>query len=419
MQRVDPTVMSATDRLLLGQLLIERGLIGESHVQRCRGLQDAEVADGKPRRLIGEILVAEGLIVSSDRDAALQEQRRRIIETTIGPYRIVDKLGQGGMGAVYRARIPDTNIEVALKLLPKKLAADPNYLARFRREALIGVSMNHPAIVRTVDFGEYKGTYYLAMEIVEGGTLDDLLRTKGQLGEHEAFAMAFDILEALQYAHQRGLIHRDVKPSNILFDRAGKPKLSDFGLAKDRSPDPSFMTAGYTVGTPHYMSPEQARGQKDIDIRADLYSLGATLYHSLAGTTPYQGSSTQLLLSRVHLAPVKSPREFNKSLSAGATAIIAKLMARDRDQRYTTPLEASADVKRLLHGEPPLALPQGDSDHSGFVRVVSGPDATSSGTVSTRRKTRRWRQWQVIALITGVALLGIVLGALVTLLIVR
>lgn len=415
--------MSGTDRLLLGQLLIERGLIQEAHVQACRGVQDQEVADGKPRRQLGAIIVDEGLITAADRDAIVAEQRRLIAETTIGPYRITDKLGQGGMGAVYRARIPDTNIEVALKLLPKKLAADPNYLARFRREALIGVSMNHPAIVRTVDFGEYRGTFYLAMEIVEGGTLDDLLRTCSPLDEHEAFTIAADILDALQYAHQRGLVHRDIKPSNILFDRAGKPKLSDFGLAKDSSPDPSFMTAGYTVGTPHYMSPEQSRGQHDIDIRADLYSLGATLYHALAGTTPYQGSSTQLLLTRVHMAPVVSPREFNKSLSVGATAIIAKLMARDRSRRYATPLEARSDVKRLLLGEPPLALPQGDSDQSGFVRVVSGDaepgEKSKAKSTTTRRSIARWSRWQVAALIVSVAVIGIALGVLVTLLLTR
>lgn len=409
--------MSSVDRLLIGQILLERKQITSEQISHGRAMQDAEVAAGSARRTLGEILVEQNLVTAADRDAALIEQRKRIVEYTIGPYRIVDKLGQGGMGAVYRARIPETNIEVALKLLPRKLAADPNYLARFRREALIGISMNHPAIVRTVDFGEYKGTYYLAMEIVEGGTLDERLVRHGKMEERDAFAMAADLLDALHHAHQRGLVHRDIKPSNIIFDRAGKPKLSDFGLAKDSSPDPSFMTAGYTVGTPHYMAPEQARGQADIDIRADLYSLGATLYHAVAGTTPYQGSSTQLLTTRTDFHPVPSPRQFNKALSAGCTAIIGKLMARNRDRRYATPLEARADIQRLLDGEIPLALPLANGDNSGFVRVVSAPTPTSSS--SRRRRRWRWSRGQVIVLLAGAALVGIALGVLTTLLLTR
>lgn len=397
--------MADDQRLLLGQILIERGLITDEQLTDARNIQDNEVAASGERRILGEILIASDMITASDRDAALSEQRRRIADTTVGPYRIVDKLGQGGMGAVYRARIPDTNIEVALKLLPARLAADPNYLARFRREALVGISMNHPAIVRTVDFGESKGTYYLAMEVVEGGTLDARLRNQDRMDEREAFTIALDLLDALEYAKGRGLVHRDVKPSNILFDSTGKPKLSDFGLAKDQTPDPSFMTAGYTVGTPHYMAPEQARGLPDIDIRADLYSLGATLYHAVAGTTPYQGTSTQLLMTRVRHEAVPSPRHFNPTLSLSATAVIAKLMAKDRDRRYASPLLAREDVQRVLDGQQPLALPANSSDeHSGFRQAVNADTHRGNGSSGTRRRSKQ-RLQRLIAL--GIGLLAV------------
>jgi len=391
---------------LLGQILLERKRLTVEQLERARALQDADVAAGGERRALGDILIAENLITISERDAALTEQRRRIAELTVGPYRIVDKLGQGGMGAVYRAHIPDTNIEVALKLLPGRLAADPNYLARFRREALVGVSMNHPSIVRTVDFGESKGTYYLAMEVVEGGTLDAYLRQHGRLSEQEAFAIASDLLEALEYASERGLVHRDIKPSNILFDVVGKPKLSDFGLAKDRTPDPSFMTAGYTVGTPHYMAPEQARGCENLDIRADLYSLGATLYHAVAGTTPYQGTSTQLLMSRVRHEPVPSPRHFNPDLSVGATAVIATLMARDPDRRYPTPHAAREDVQRVLAGQTPLAQPPGEQDRSGFRRSVNAAEGRSrERTESPHRSLNLWLIVGGLIAVAGLCLL--------------
>lgn len=403
--------MATNEPLLLGQILVERRVVDEATVQRSRELQDREVASGSRRRQLGDILVDQGIISAADRDSALNEQRKHIAATSIGPYRIIDKLGQGGMGAVYRAHIPDSHIDVALKLLPKKLASDPNYLARFRREALIGISMNHPAIVRTVDFGEHRGTFYLAMEIIEGGTLDDLLYKQHRLSENEAMNLAYDMLDALDYAHQLGLVHRDIKPSNILFDLNRKPKLSDFGLAKDSSPDPSFMTAGLTVGTPHYMAPEQALGLPNIDIRADLYSLGATLYHSLTGRTPYDGSSAQLLASRFHYVPVHSPRHYNKDLSAGASAIIARLMARQRHDRYSDPCHARADVELLLNGETPLALSSPESNNSGFNRAMIGSNGHLLQKHSKESPAPRTKSLKVMTLLIVVAVTGIVLGA--------
>jgi eukaryotic-like serine/threonine-protein kinase len=345
---------SNSEHALFSRILIERDLATQSQLEQCLKLQSAEVEVGHRRRTLGELMLELGFLTKEQLDQALNEQRRRMKDLIIGPYHIIDKLGSGGMGAVYRAQVPDTGIEVALKLLPKQLAENPNYLVRFHREANLGRELNHPHIVRTLDFGESRGTYYIAMELIEGGSLEHHLRVSGAIRERTALKITRDLLGALQYAHEKGLIHRDIKPSNILFDYEGLSKLSDFGLAKAYEPDPQFMVDGTVVGTLHYMAPEQARDE-ELDIRADLYALGATLYHAVTGQTPYCGSSAAV--KHRHLkGELPPPESINPNLSPGCIAIIKKLMANERDERYPTPAMAQEDIIRLLRGESPLVL---------------------------------------------------------------
>jgi serine/threonine protein kinase len=344
---------SPSDHLLFGKLLLEKRLISAEQLDQCLRLQVAQAEAGEPHRTLGDLLMELGLIDREQLEATLSEQRRRLVLTTIGPYVLVDRLGQGGMGTVYRAQVPNTATRVALKLLPKHLAGDPNYLSRFRREAQIGVGMVHPHIVRAVDFGEYKGTYYLAMEIVEGGTLDQRLDDLGALSERSALNIARDLLDALEYAHRRGLVHRDVKPSNILFDLQGVAKLSDFGLSKASAPDPSFMLEhGRTVGTPHYMAPEQAKGQ-EVDGRADLYALGATLYHAVTGRPPFSASSAHGQMEAQVTQDAPPPESINPDISPACSRLIRTFMAKDRGLRPPSALAARADVERVLRGEQP------------------------------------------------------------------
>ncbi len=397
------TPSGSAEHLLFGKILIERGLITQGQLDQCLKLQSAEIDVGRSRRGLGDLMIELGFLTKPQLDQALGEQRRRLKGLVVGPYHIMDKLGSGGMGAVYRAQVPDTGVEVALKLLPKKLSADPNYLARFHREANLGMELNHPHIVRTIDFGENKGTYYIAMEVVEGGTLDHHLHVSGAIPERTALKITRDLLGALQYAHEKGLIHRDIKPSNILFDREGKCKLSDFGLAKAHEPDPQFMTEGTTVGTPHYMAPEQARGEA-LDIRADLYALGATLYHAVTGQTPFSGSSAAVMHSHLK-RELPPPESLNPNLSQGCIAIIKKLMAKERKERYPTPAEALEDVIRLLRGEQPLAsVPAAVPVPSPMLAARPLPRRTANATPSTEGQSvgRRPPLWTIILLISGV-----------------
>ena len=200
-----PTPLSASsEHLLFGKILTERALVTPGQLEQCLRLQAAEMDVGRPRRSLGDVMMELGLITKAQLDLTLAEQRRRLKDLVIGPYHIIDKLGSGGMGAVYRAQVPDTGVEVALKLLPKKWSNDPNFLSRFHREAKLGMELNHPHLVRTIDFGESKGTYYMAMEVIEGGTLDHHLHVSGVLPERTALKIARDLLGALQYAHEKG-----------------------------------------------------------------------------------------------------------------------------------------------------------------------------------------------------------------------
>jgi eukaryotic-like serine/threonine-protein kinase len=404
------TPSGSAEHLLFGKIIIERGLITQGQLDQCLKLQSAEIDVGRPRRGLGDLMIELGFLNKAQLDQALGEQRRRLKDLVIGPYHIMDKLGSGGMGAVYRAQVPDTGVEVALKLLPKKLSNDPNFLARFHREANLGMELNHPHLVRTIDFGESKGTFYIAMEVVEGGTLDHHLNVSGAIPERTALKITRDLLSALQYAHEKGLIHRDIKPSNILFDREGKCKLSDFGLAKAHEPDPQFMTQGTTVGTPHYMAPEQARGEA-LDIRADLYALGATLYHAVTGQTPFSGSSAAVMHSHLK-RELPPPESINPNLSPGCIAIIKKLMAKDRKDRYPTPAAALEDLVRLLRGEMPLAgVPAATP-----VAIASIPAAAprampvrrnhSPLTGEPRQPHARPPLWSIILLVSGLVWLA-------------
>jgi eukaryotic-like serine/threonine-protein kinase len=404
------SLSASSEHLLFGKILIERTLVTPGQLEQCLRLQAAEIDVGRPRRSLGDLMIELGFITKAQLDLTLAEQRRRLKDLVIGPYHIIDKLGSGGMGAVYRAQVPDTGVEVALKLLPKKWSNDPNFLSRFHREAKLGMELNHPHLVRTIDFGESKGTYYIAMEVVEGGTLDHHLHVSGAIPERTALKIARDLLGALQYAHEKGLIHRDIKPSNILFDREGKSKLSDFGLVKAVDPDPQFMTQGTTVGTPHYMAPEQARGEP-LDIRADLYAMGATLYHALTGQTPFSGSSAAVMHSHLK-RELPPPETLNPNLSPGCVAIIKCLMAKDRKDRYPTPAAAAEDILRLLRGEQPQAVgmvtavthtPAMQRRSASATPPSSQPLETSDGTA---RVSRRPPLWMIILLVSGVVWLA-------------
>jgi eukaryotic-like serine/threonine-protein kinase len=262
-----------------------------------------------------------------------------------GRYEILSELGRGGMGVVYLAHDPSFAREVALKVLPRELLHDPSFRARFEREARMIAALEHPAIVPVHDHGEEDGQPYLVMRLMRGGSLADRLR-QGALPLPEAARILSALAPALDRAHARGIIHRDLKPSNILFDDDGNPYLADFGLARLTEPNAVLSVTGL-MGTPAYMSPEQARGEKDLDGRSDLYALGVIVFQMLTGQLPYN-ADTPIGMAVRHISdPVPRPHDFQPELPASVDAIIQRAMAKQRTERYPTAVHLAAELATL------------------------------------------------------------------------
>jgi tRNA A-37 threonylcarbamoyl transferase component Bud32 len=267
-------------------------------------------------------------------------------------YEILARIGSGSMGTVFKARQRRLNRIVALKVLKPSLARNEVYVDRLRREARIVAALNHPNIVAGYDLGEEGGYHFFVMEYVDGKSLRELLAEWGSFPEEQVLDVAIQVASALDHAFQKGVIHRDIKPGNILIDAGNRVKLTDMGLAKGPQ-DLTLTRQGATVGTPQYISPEQARDPQSADVRSDLYSLGATLFHMATGSLPFPGQTLAEVLTKVLGERAPSAHGVNPSLSEGLSLVLRKLLSKDRDLRYQTPAELLADLRRVQRAERP------------------------------------------------------------------
>lgn len=271
--------------------------------------------------------------------------------TTLGDFKIAGKLGQGGMGAVYRATQISLDRAVALKILPELLAKEEEFLQRFGREAKKLAKLTHANIVQIFAYGTTDGHTYMAMQFMEGGSLQDLLDEKGKLSPREAARIGRDSARGLARAARANIIHRDIKPANILLGDDGEVRLGDFGLVKDQEESGQPLTqTGVVLGTPHYMAPEQCEGREDIDHRADLYALGLVLYQCLTGRVPATGNTPlQIIYNRLEkeLAPL---RGIAPEVPIALASIVEELLVRDRDARLQTADELAERLDRWLSG---------------------------------------------------------------------
>lgn len=275
----------------------------------------------------------------------------------IGRFELESELGVGSFGYVFRARDTELDRTVALKVQRAGSIASDEDIERFLREARSAAQLTHPGIVSLYETGTTEdGVCYLVTEFVEGETLEARQEEK-QLAWDELALAAAELAEALDYAHGQGVVHRDIKPSNVLIDPAGKPHIMDFGLARRDTGDATLTSDGRVVGTPAYMSPEQARGESHgVDARSDLYSLGVILYELLTGERPFQGNRRMLLLQVLEADP-RPPRQLNDAIPRDLETICLKAMSRTPARRYQSGKELAADLRRYLAGEPILARP--------------------------------------------------------------
>ena len=411
--------MPSSEDLLFGRLAMSRNLVTREEL--AAALQEQErrrLAEGVAPKL-GEVLVAMGLITEVQIGQLLGEQSGAAGGKMLGGYELLSRVGSGGMGTVYRARQVSLNRIVALKVLPQRLAKDGDFLARFYREARAVARLNHPNIVGGFDVGQADGYHYLAMEFVEGTSAAALLAESATgLPYRQVLDIARQTARALAHAHENGLIHRDIKPENILISPSGAVKLCDLGLARfTAKEDLSITQMGIAVGTPHYISPEQARGEQDPDPRTDVYSLGASLFHLATGRPVFTGDNAmQIMLKHLH-EPPPAVSEVAPAVPAEFSAVIAKCLAKRREERYPTmqallqDLELVAAGRRPAHAE--LVAP--GAAHPG--RPAAPTHRTQAGRTDTRVMQavveRRRRPTRIIAAVGGICALVLGLTILV------
>jgi serine/threonine protein kinase len=282
--------------------------------------------------------------------------------STLPNYELLNKLGEGGMGAVYKARQRTLNRVVAIKVLPRHLCDNALYVARLNREALVLAKINHPNVTTCFDLGEHQGMRYVVMEFVEGESLSKLIEKRKQLPPAEALYYIKQSVLGLDCANAQGIIHRDIKPDNMLLAKAVTPgttvklpagfslKIADLGLAaftSEQTENTRLTAEGSTLGSPHYMSPEQTIGESDVDFRTDIYALGITLYHMLTGVVPYEAPTIGAVLAKKLSENIKDPRELRPELPPAVSLLIHKMTARKRADRYATYGELLQDIEAI------------------------------------------------------------------------
>jgi serine/threonine-protein kinase len=326
-------------------------------------------------------------------------------------YEIGGVLGRGGMAEVHRGRDLRLGREVAVKVLRHDLARDPSFQVRFRREAQAAASLNHPAIVAVYDTGEDRtttgATPYIVMEYVEGDTLRDVLRREGRLSPERAMSLSADICGALDFSHRNGIVHRDVKPGNVMITPQGTVKVMDFGIARAVSDSAATMTStAAVIGTAQYLSPEQARGES-VDARSDVYSLGCLLYELVTGAPPFTGDSPVAVAYQHVREDPRLPSSINPEIPAELDAILLKAMSKNPANRYQSAADMRNDLLRALAGQRVEATPvMGDAEKTTILAATpGGRHGEDSSWDDDDEQDRRTRKRRIIAVVSVLAVL--------------
>ncbi len=331
----------------------------------------------------------------------------------VGAYRVVEKLGQGGMATVFKAYHPALDRYVAIKVMHPAFAGDPNFLARFQREARIVAKLDHPHIVPIYDYSSHRGHPYLVMRFVEGETLKARME-RGALDMQEVLRIAQAVGQALTYAHGQGVLHRDIKPSNILLTSDGGVYLTDFGLARMAEAGESTLSRDALLGTPQYVAPEQAKGVKELDARTDVYSLGVVLYELLVGRPPFVADTPYAVIHDHIFTPLPLPSKLNPDLPEPAQRLLLKALAKEPDDRFQSVEELSGALETALEPTVAPSPPVEEAAASSETIVVPPPTPPpQAGAVERiqvkkeKRKPEKKKRGWLWAVVGGAVVLGL------------
>lgn len=336
--------MQSDEDKLFCDTAVRRKLVTRAYADECLSIV-GKMAELGINESVSHVMVKKGYLSQTQSKAVYKVMGLKRGEEIIPGYEIVAKLGEGGMGAVYKARKVGSKLMVALKVLPPRLAKDKKQVQRFMREAAALATLKHENIVAGYEVGEARQLYYFVMEFVDGPTLQEVLDKRGKLTEKESLRLVIQVAKALDHASSHGVVHRDIKPENIMIADGDVAKLSDLGLSKNMD-ETRITVSGTIFGTPNYISPEQARGQDEIDPRSDIYSLGATFYHMLTGSVPFTGDSPLVVLNRHATEAIPSPKLRNPDLSDGVCRIIKRMTESKREMRYQSVRELLVDLEK-------------------------------------------------------------------------
>ena len=339
--------MKPESKSQLGETAVEMGLLGEPQLRDALGIQDQLRELGVAPKAIEEICIEKGYLTREQVAEVEARLRLKLELPQIPGYRILSKLGRGGMGVVYKARQESLDRNVAIKILSPRLAGDPTYIQRFLSEARAVARLNHKNVIAGIDVGEANGQHFFAMEFIDGETTSRRTDREGPLPETDVVSIGVQMGQALAHAAEHGLVHRDIKPQNIMLTGKGVAKLCDLGLAKQEEAPAQSSGESRSLGTPYYISPEQAKGPEFADTRSDIYSLGATLYHLATGEPPFGGPSALVIMTKQMTEAPPSARRKNPRISRELDRIILRMMAKKKEDRYPTPEALTEDLLKI------------------------------------------------------------------------
>ncbi len=369
----------ALDDSTLVRVLVDSKLATADEVAACAEEAKRLQENGEPNAL-AKALIEKGYVTPSQINRLSDDSRGDSIyrpAQQIPGFQILGRLGQGAMATVYKAKQLSLDRIVAVKVLPRRMSENEEFVSRFRKEGRAAARLSHINIVQAIDVGEAGGYHYFVMEYIDGRTVWDDLRKNHAYEEQEAIRVILQTASALEHSHGRGFVHRDVKPKNIMITNQNVVKLADMGLAREMSDkEAALAEAGRAYGTPYYISPEQIRGEVNIDTRADIYSLGATFYHMVTGKVPFEGNTPSSVMHK-HLKEVLVPADhINTSLSAGVGEMIEVMMAKKPEDRYASAKDLIIDLEAALRGEPPL-IARDKYDHEVLHELAVGGETLS------------------------------------------